>query len=133
MKGKRLLLEFSPDLVDQPIVFLLAKDYGLLLNILRADINEYGGQMVVEVQGEKVEAGLDHLRSNGVKVKELGHYLQRDSERCSNCGMCVSICPFKSYELDRKDYRVIFHEDRCVGCGVCIDACPPGALSLVEK
>lgn len=132
MANGKYILEFTPNLVKEPIIYILTKDLGVKLNILRADITERGGQMLLEISGENKNEGIEHLRSLGVKVRELHSLIHRDEERCSNCGLCVSICPFYSYELDPKDYLVVFHNDRCIGCGLCIDACPAVALSLVD-
>ncbi|MFA5313655.1 MAG: 4Fe-4S binding protein [Methanomassiliicoccales archaeon] len=132
MANGKYILEFSPDLVKEPIIYVLTRDLGVKLNILRADITEHGGEMLLEMSGENKEKALVHLRSLGVKVRELNSLINRDEKRCSNCGMCVSICPFNSYELDPKDYLVVFHNDRCIGCGMCIDACPTVALSLID-
>ncbi len=131
MSHDKYILEFAPKLVGKPIIYLLTKDFDLELNILRADITEGGGHLILEVSGKRKEEGLEALRATGVKVKELSDGLKRNL-RCSHCGACVSVCQFNAFELDRTSYEVVLREDRCVGCGLCVDACPPGALSLTE-
>ena len=49
--------------------------------------------------------------------------LNRD--KCTQCGLCESACPFGAISMD--EYPVI--GDTCVGCNQCVDACPAGALS----
>jgi heterodisulfide reductase subunit A len=63
-----------------------------------------------------------------------------DISKCSGCGACVDICPYKALSLDeiqvrensRKVVRVVckVNEGLCQGCGACTVACRPGALDL---
>ena len=131
MAGRKFLLTFPPSVADQPITHRLWREFDITVNILKADIDESGGRLVVELAGEpdEISKATGYLTANNVRVEELKNYVRRDIERCTDCGMCVSICPVKAYVMDPSDHRVIFHIEKCVACGACLDACPPGALS----
>jgi L-aspartate semialdehyde sulfurtransferase ferredoxin len=131
MVGRKFLLVFPPAVANQPITQRLWRDFDITVNILKAEIDESGGRLIIELAGESdnVSSALEYLASNQVRVEELRNYVRRDPKKCTDCGMCVSICPVKAYEMDTSDYHVVFHLERCVACGRCLDACPPGALS----
>ena len=132
MKTK-LVLNFNPEVLHMPITHDLISNYGLLINILRAEIDEIGGKMVIEVSGkaDDIKKGLAHLKGCGVVVRPIKEGVRRDEESCTHCGMCVSICPTKALWFDAKSGKVMFTEDKCVACGVCIDACPPRAMEIL--
>ena len=46
------MLSFTPDLVNEPITYRMVKDYDLQINILRAEVNDDGGRMLIEMQGK---------------------------------------------------------------------------------
>lgn len=132
MKTK-VVLNFSPEASNQPITHNLISKYHLMLNILRAEIDEVGGKMVIELSGkaDEIRKGLDYLKDSGVGVRPIKEGVRRDEEACTHCGMCVSICPTKALTIDQKTGKVSFNEERCVACGVCIDACPPRAMEIL--
>jgi heterodisulfide reductase subunit A len=53
-----------------------------------------------------------------------------DTEVCSGCGLCESICSFDALHLDEKKRRMTVQEAVCKGCGACAATCPSGAISL---
>ena len=132
MKTK-VVLNFSPEASNQPITHNLISKYHLMLNILRAEIDEVGGKMVIELAGkaDEIRKGLDYLKDSGVGVRPIKEGVRRDEEACTHCGMCVSICPTKALTIDQRTGKVSFNEERCVACGVCIDACPPRAMEIL--
>lgn len=132
MKTK-IVLNFSPEASNQPITHNLISKYHLLVNILRAEIDEIGGKMVLEVSGKAndIKRGIDYLKDNGVGVRPIKEGVRRDDDACTHCGMCVSICPTRALTIDPKSGKVSFSEERCVACGVCIDACPPRAMEIL--
>ncbi|HEX9908588.1 MAG TPA: NIL domain-containing protein [Thermoplasmata archaeon] len=132
MKTK-IVLNFNPDAVNQPITNNLISKYKLLVNILRAEIDEVGGKMVLEISGkaDDIRKGIDYLKAAGVGVRPIKEGVRRDDEACTHCGMCVSICPTKALAFDTKTAKVTFTEEKCVACGVCIDACPPRAMEIL--
>ncbi len=132
MKTK-VVLNFSPTAVNTPITNNLIAKYHLLVNILRAEIDEIGGKMVLELSGkaDDIRKGMDYLKESGVGVRPIKEGVRRDDDLCTHCGMCVSICPTKALAFDPKTGKVTFDEEKCVACGVCIDACPPRAMEIL--
>ena len=132
MTKRKFLLDFSPTIVNQPIIFRLVKDFDLMLNILRAGIDERGGYTVMEIDGKpsQIKKGVTFLENCGVEVKELNEYVSKDEEKCTSCGACISICPAEAFEMMKETYKVEFHKDRCIACGLCIDVCSPNAMKL---
>jgi ferredoxin len=132
MKTK-IVLNFSPEASNQPITHNLIAKHRLLVNILRAEIDEVGGKMVIELSGkaDDIMRGIDYLKSNGVGVRPIKEGVRRDDDTCTHCGMCVSICPTKALTIDLRTGKVSFNEEKCVACGVCIDACPPRAMEIL--
>lgn len=62
------------------------------------------------------------------KVSALS--IEKDQERCTDCGYCVTACPMRITRLrdERVDSRV--HDTECTFCLECVDSCPERALSL---
>jgi len=125
-------LTFNPDIVSEPITYRIVKDFDLMINILRAEIDEQGGRLMIafEGSGPQILKAVKYLEESGVQVQELKEFIRKDDARCTNCGMCVSNCPVQAYQVDKKTWKVIFLNEKCIACGMCIDACPPGAIKL---
>jgi heterodisulfide reductase subunit A len=51
-----------------------------------------------------------------------------DSERCSACRSCVSVCPYKAIAFDSVKDSAMVDSVLCLGCGTCVAACPAGAI-----
>jgi NAD-dependent dihydropyrimidine dehydrogenase PreA subunit len=132
MAKRKYLLGFSPAKVSEPITYKMVKKFDLMLNVLRAEVNERGGRLLIEIEGKpsKITSGVNYLKEKGVDVKELNEYVSKDEERCTHCGMCISICPADAFDMDKKTYEVEFKSDKCIACGLCLDACPPNAMKL---
>jgi ferredoxin len=129
----KLVLNFNPESSNLPITHHLIAEYGLLVNILRAEIDEVGGKMVIEVSGkpDSIRKGIDYLKGASVGVRPIKEGVRRDDNACTHCGVCVSICPTNALSIDPRTRKVLFTEEKCVACGVCIDACPPRAMEIL--
>ncbi len=70
MGKQRVKFTFPTDLVKEPIIYRLGKDFDLVTNIRRADVREDMGWVVLELDGEdsEIERGLDWVGSTGVRV-----------------------------------------------------------------
>ncbi|MBI5076116.1 MAG: CoB--CoM heterodisulfide reductase iron-sulfur subunit A family protein [Nitrospirae bacterium] len=51
-----------------------------------------------------------------------------DSERCSGCRVCVSVCPYTAISFDAEKEKALVNEVLCQGCGTCVAACPSAAI-----
>lgn len=130
---RRLLLTFSAELVNQPLVFQLVRRFDLELNILHASIDpEVQGKLLLEVQGSQtdLQLGVQWLRSRGVLVSELGRLLALDSQACVDCGACTAVCSPQALSLNSETWRLEFHEASCLACAACVAACPLGCIRL---
>ncbi len=132
MAKRKFYLSFSPSIVNEPITYGMVKEFDLMLNILRGEVDDRGGRLVIEIDGKpsQIANGLEYLKENGVEVKELDEYVLKEEEDCTHCGMCLSICPSEAFIMNRDTWEVEFKPDECIACGLCIDACPPSAMRL---
>jgi heterodisulfide reductase subunit A len=53
---------------------------------------------------------------------------EADSNLCSGCKICISLCPYKAITHDDTEKHAIINRVLCKGCGVCAAACPSGAI-----
>ena len=133
MIAKRIVLKFPSKLVDKPIVYKLVKDFGIVFNILRAQVTpKEEGELVIELKGNKENyaCGIKYLKDLGVKIQPLSQDVTRDEERCTHCGACITICPTGALYVDKKTMHVIFDADKCIACELCVKGCPPRAMKV---
>jgi L-aspartate semialdehyde sulfurtransferase ferredoxin len=73
MPRMRVRLTFPTELIQQPVVYHLVRDFALVPNIRRADVRADHGWMVLELEGpqDKLEQGVDWLRQQGVTVDPI--------------------------------------------------------------
>ena len=131
--SKRIVLHFPRRMVDRPIVSRLVRDFNLDFNILKASVTpEEEGLMVLELSGEQenYDKGVRHLTDSGVIIQSLSQDVLRNEERCTHCGVCVTICPTGAFQVDAATRQVIFDNEKCVACGICLKACPPRAMEV---
>lgn len=129
---KKLVFTFPPRLSKKPLTYHLVKDYDLVVNIIRAKIEEgETGVLVVELQGPRAnfEAGVEFVRSLGVDVQQLAKDITLSRERCVDCGACVGVCPPEALYLG-DDARLVFEPEKCILCESCVRACPTRAIAL---
>lgn len=131
MAPEKIVLRFGRETADQPIIYHLAKDYDLIINIVKASINPHKeGTMVLELTGERYEDGINFLREQGITVHPLSQEVVRNEEKCTHCGACTVHCPTKSLYLERPSMEVKFKEDDCVVCLMCVKICPVKAMEV---
>ena len=73
MTGARLHLTFPEHVIQEPIVYRLGKDFGLVTNIRRANIDERAGWVILEVGGEEdaVAMAVAWLTDQGIEVDRI--------------------------------------------------------------
>ena len=133
MVSHRVVLRFPHKLVDKPIVCNLTKDYALEFNILKAYITpDEEGLLVLELKGneQNYQRGIDYLSGIGVKVAPLSLDVVQDRNKCTDCSVCVAICPSNALAVDASTRKVDFYDDKCIACGLCVTVCPYNAMNV---
>jgi ferredoxin len=133
MISKRVVLHFPRKVVNQPVICKLIREYDLQCSILRAHITpSEEGLMVLELKGkkDKYKLGIDFLSEIGLTIQPLSQDIIQNKERCTDCGVCVPICPTGALETDADTRKVSFHDSKCVVCEFCIQVCPFKAMEL---
>lgn len=133
MSKKKVVLNFPPHLIDQPITYRLIAEKGVRVNILRARITpKEWGNMVVELNGDKakLEAGLAFLKDLGVEAEFLAEEVKWLEERCTHCTACLAPCPTHALYVDRAGMTVGFDAEKCIACELCLNVCPYGAVEI---
>ncbi|MFH1415552.1 MAG: NIL domain-containing protein [Elusimicrobiota bacterium] len=133
MPKKKIVLHFPYNLVNQPIVVTLVKEYDLSFNILKAKIlPEQEGVMVLELHGDEKQynAGIKYLEGIGITIEPLSKDIKRDDEKCTHCGACVTFCPTEALKVDVETREIIFDSEKCIACELCIAPCPVNAMEL---
>ena len=130
---KKIVVRYSPDIVEEPITCQLVKKYDLDFNILRARIfPRREGVMVLELSGtkENFEAGMRFLKEKGLKVEPLSKSVTMNAEKCIHCGACISFCSTDALCIDPQTMKVSFDPERCNGCELCVTGCPVRAMAV---
>jgi len=133
MYAKMLSLRFPKDIVDQPVIVNLVRDYDLSFSILKATIYpRKEGLMVLELSGQRknFHKGVRYLKGLGIKVEDIGQDIKRDDIRCFQCGACTAVCPTGALHVERPGMEVIFDKDRCSACELCVSVCMAQAMSV---
>ena len=133
MYAKMLSLRFPKDIVDQPVIVNLVRDYDLSFSILKATIYpRKEGLMVLELSGQRknFQKGVRYLKGLGIKVEDIGQDIKRDDIRCFQCGACTAVCPTGALHVERPGMEVVFDKDRCSACELCVSVCMAQAMSV---
>jgi ABC-type methionine transport system ATPase subunit len=69
----RLHLTFPEHLIQEPVIYRIGKDFDLVTNIRRANVEERIGWVILEVEGdeEAVRRGIEWLEEQGVQVDRI--------------------------------------------------------------
>jgi formate hydrogenlyase subunit 6/NADH:ubiquinone oxidoreductase subunit I len=129
----RVLLRFSEDVVDDPIIAKIILQLKVPINIITAQVGNKGGEVLAEVPAESLDQVVAAFREKGVTVS-LPKLIEVDMEKCISCGSCVALCPVEAITL-KEDLSVEFNKEKCVGstCSACVDACPARAIKSVKN
>ena len=70
MVKRQVMFTFPQELIREPIIYNLGRQFNIITNIRRADISEDKGWVVLEVEGEEkdIEQGIAWVTSKGVRV-----------------------------------------------------------------
>ena len=72
MAKQHVRFTFSPELIREPLIYQLGHEFQVVTSIRMADVDEYVGWVVLEVEGEadEIKRCLAWARAKGVRVDE---------------------------------------------------------------
>jgi L-aspartate semialdehyde sulfurtransferase ferredoxin len=73
MPRMRVRLTFPAELVQEPVIYHLVKDFDIVTNIRRADVRADHGWCVLELEADadRLTRGVAWLKERGVKVDPI--------------------------------------------------------------
>ena len=73
MPKLRLHLTFPETLIQEPIIWRLSRQYDIITNVRRANVEENVGWILLEVEGdeEALDGGINWMKELGVQVDRL--------------------------------------------------------------
>ena len=74
----RVKLTFPEELVREPLIAKLVRDFDVEPNIRRANVTEHEGWIVCEIGGDAqhIDSALEWLRAQGLRVDLLGDVVE---------------------------------------------------------
>jgi ferredoxin len=124
----KVRLGFSTERVSEPIISTVILQKKAQINILRAQVSENGGKVLLEVPDNQANEIVKAFRELGAEVY-VGKVIEIIKEKCIECGHCITLCPVKAIFFE-KDYSIGLDEGKCIQCESCLDACPTRAIKL---
>jgi ferredoxin len=122
-----MVLRFPAETVNEPITYILIKEYDVQVNILNADITHgKEGNLLIEMSGQEsnVDEALVYLESKHVEISPVVKTILFNESLCIHCGACASVCFPGALNLDQQSAELVFSPEKCVACELCIKACP---------
>ncbi len=123
-------LKFGKDRTPKPIISSVILKTRAPINILRAEIDESSGEVLIEVPDEKAKKTVEAFKEMGVEVK-VGGFIELLREKCIDCGHCITVCPVEAISA-KKDLTVVIDPQKCINCGACVDCCPTRAIETSQ-
>lgn len=71
MAKRRVTLNYPRELLSEPIIYTISQQFNLATNIIRAEITEERGWIILELEGreEDIEAGITWVISKGMRAE----------------------------------------------------------------
>jgi ABC-type methionine transport system ATPase subunit len=68
-------LIFPPNLIKEPVIHRMSKQFNVVFNLRRAKINSKVGEIVLELEGDDatLKKAVDWLKKEGLKVEPITH------------------------------------------------------------
>ena len=106
-----------------------AKDFALKCFKLANDVGTGERRSELQVEGDAaapyyVPKGTDGQPAKFLKAKPL-----TNMDKCTNCGLCVQLCPMAS--INPEDVTKV--SGICIKCQACVKGCPEGAKYFDDK
>ena len=73
MSSLRLFVSFPEELVDRPLIYEVIKEYDVVPNIRRANVEGHSGWLILEVNGEpsQLDGAILYLEGLGCTVNRM--------------------------------------------------------------
>ena len=73
MAKKRVHLVYPENLVKEPVIFRMAKQFDVMPNIRKAKVSDDMGEIVLELEGDEdnINKGIQYMKEAGVVVELL--------------------------------------------------------------
>jgi len=70
MASAKVRLTFPENLIKEPLIYTLGRDFNLITNIRQANVDEHVGWVSLELEGEQqeIQNGLEWISNEGVRV-----------------------------------------------------------------
>lgn len=134
MYSERIMMAFPRNLVNEPILSTVVRQFEITFNIISAKIMENEeGQLKVELRGKRqdVLASIDFMKKKGVVVQSLSKVISIDRALCTDCGACIVHCPTGA--LFYGEGRSLGYDAaKCITCELCRLACPFHAVVVAH-
>lgn len=131
--SKKVVLVFPKEMVRQPVIYRLSRDFDVVFNILKAKVTaDEDGMMLMELSGPRaqVKRAVSFLEEQGVRVTTISKGAVIDGKKCTHCGACVAQCPADALYVEAETYLVKVSQEKCISCGLCVPACPYKAIEV---
>jgi ABC-type methionine transport system ATPase subunit len=72
MAEKHVRLTFSPELIKEPLIYEIGREFGVITNIRMADVDAKVGWVVLGLEGDdaEIDRALEWVRGKGVRVDD---------------------------------------------------------------
>ena len=74
---------------------------------------------------------IDACRRKAISKDTETGWVTIDREKCNNCALCVSACPFSAIIISPE--KEVLLCDVCGGSPKCVEMCPTGAIQFAER
>ncbi len=73
MATRKVMLKYPEDLIQEPVLFQMARQFDVMPNIRRARVTDTVGEIALELDGDpqNLEEGIRYLQERGVNVEPL--------------------------------------------------------------
>ncbi|MDP2791779.1 MAG: NIL domain-containing protein [Rectinemataceae bacterium] len=130
---EKFVLEFTEQVVEDPIIYSIIKNYDVKVNILRAEISPgREGSMLVEIESdpERLAMAEAFLKERSVRLIPIAQSLKFKEDACIDCGACTAVCFSGCLTIGEPDWKLHVDRNNCIACGLCVSACPLGLFTL---
>ena len=124
---RKVVLTFPAEVVELPLTYVLAKEFDVQTNILKASIEAgQSGTLFLELKADEnnLDKAFAYLEEKGVKICPIASRISYDDESCINCGNCASACIPQALSINKPEWKLKFDAEKCILCKLCLKTCP---------